>query len=414
MALSADEQMEFKVRVSNIFRPGTPINHQKLFAGRQSQVNDVLNATLQPGRHIVMFGERGVGKTSLARIISAVVSQSGHALLDCHTINCDGTDDFSSLFRKIFREISFVQGTKFQGFSQEQAAARVALDQILPDRTLQPDDVRYVLTRLGTPALIVIDEVDKLSDRGARRQLADTIKTLSDHAVPATLMLIGVADSVEELIAEHQSIERALVQVPMQRMSRAELMQIVSTGLNESGLTAEEGVESWTSRLSQGLPHYTHSLSLYAAFTAIQEGRTHIAVTDVLAATKTMVEKSHTLRTAYNNATGSPQQQSLYGQVLRACALADTDELGYFRASALTAPMTTIMRKKYDVPSFRRHLFEFCEVRRGPVLKRIGEPRSFKFRFVDPMMQPFVIVHDYSINALTNELLRKSRGRTAE
>src|SRR5207247_5241490 len=100
---------------------GTPIDRQKLFAGQQSQVNDVLNATLQPGRHVVMFGERGVGKTSLAKIISEVVSQSGHALLDCHTINCDGTDDFSSLCRKVFREMSFVQEAKAPGFSHEQS-----------------------------------------------------------------------------------------------------------------------------------------------------------------------------------------------------------------------------------------------------------------------------------------------------
>jgi hypothetical protein len=38
------------------------------------------------------------------------------------------------------------------------------------------------------------------------------IKVLSDNSVPATLVLVGVADSVDALIVEHQSIERALVQ----------------------------------------------------------------------------------------------------------------------------------------------------------------------------------------------------------
>lgn len=231
-----------------------------------------------------MFGERGVGKTSLAKIISEVVSQSGHTLLDCHTINCDGTDDFSSLWRKVFREMSFMQEAASPGYIQDKSPVRLALDQLLPARPLQPDDIRYVLTKLNTPSLIVIDEVDKLSSSSAREQLADTIKTLSDHGVPATLILIGVADSVEELIAEHQSIERALVQVPMQRMSRDELIQIINTGLNETGLTADIGVQQWIPTLSQGLPHYTHSLGLYAAFNAIEADRTNIEVTDVLAA----------------------------------------------------------------------------------------------------------------------------------
>ena len=69
------------------------------------------------------------------------------------------------------------------------------------------------------------------------------------------------------------------------------------------------------------------------------------------------------------------------------------------------------MQKKYEVPSFRRHLFEFCDRKRGPVLTSIGEPRSVRFLFKDPMMQPFVIIHDISIRMLTNELLEKAQGR---
>lgn len=90
------------------------------------------------------------------------------------------------------------------------------------------------------------------------------------------------------------------------------------------------------------------------------------------------------IRSVYNKAISSPQQNNNYAEVMRACALADTDELGYFRAAALTAPMSSIMQAKYDVPSFRRHLFEFCEEKRGPVLKRIGEPRSVRFSVYRP------------------------------
>src|SRR5262245_11262183 len=85
-----------KAQLSNAFRPGTPINQQDLFTGRLFQVNEVLNATLQTGRHAILFGERGVGKTSLARIISSIVSAAGHKPLNCGTINCDQSDDFSS------------------------------------------------------------------------------------------------------------------------------------------------------------------------------------------------------------------------------------------------------------------------------------------------------------------------------
>jgi len=70
--------------------------------------------------------------------------------------------------------------------------------------------------------------------------LADTIKNLSDHSLDVTIILIGVADTVDELIEGHKSIERALVQVPMPRMSSQELNQIIDKGFQYAGFTMEE------------------------------------------------------------------------------------------------------------------------------------------------------------------------------
>ncbi len=412
--MTGEEKLKLKVAVSLVFRPGTPIDKQQLFAGRLDQVNDVLNAALQPGRHVMMFGERGVGKTSLAKVISEIIkANNGYQLLNCGTINCDSGDDFNSLWRKIFREISFAIQTRNPGFSPK-ADEPTSLEAILPNRKLNPDDIRYLLNQVGEHTLIVIDELDRLTDTQSKSQLADAIKNLSDHAASTTLILVGVADSVDELVAEHNSIDRALVQVPIPRMSMDELVEIIGNGLSAAKMTAQPEVSNWIGRLSQGLPHYTHSLGLYSAFKAIEEDRTEVTVNDVLHATRMTVEKSHTIHSIYNRATSSPQKQNLFAEVLRACALAQTDELGFFTAAAVSAPMTQIMGRTYYVPNFSRHLFHLCEPKRGPVLKKVGEPRRIRFRFADPMVQPFVIIHDYSNGTLTNELLRQSQGRTKE
>jgi hypothetical protein len=80
--------------------------------------------------------------------------------------------------------------------------------------------------------IIVIDEFDRLRpDR--RRAFADMVKTLSDDAVAATVVLVGVADSVEQLLAEHQSVERPLLQIRMPRMSTKEIKDVVTNGLGE-------------------------------------------------------------------------------------------------------------------------------------------------------------------------------------
>ena len=54
-------------RVAEVFTPGAPIDSLDLFAGRIEQIKDVLTAVVQRGQHLVLYGERGVGKTSLAK-----------------------------------------------------------------------------------------------------------------------------------------------------------------------------------------------------------------------------------------------------------------------------------------------------------------------------------------------------------
>jgi len=350
-----------------------------------------------------MFGERGVGKTSLAKVLSEILSNAGQHFLNSGTINCDGTDDFSSLWHKTFRELIVEVKTKKAGFHDTDSETLILSD-LLPKK-VKPDDVRYALSGFTKPVIIILDEVDRIKDKLTTTLLADTIKNLSDHTPNATLILVGVADAVDGLIKEHKSIERALVQVPMPRMSRGELLQIVDKGLASVGMTIDEHAKDRIARLSQGLPHYTHLLSLHSANSAIENDRMNIDMSDVNRAANTAVEKSHSILSDYHKATSSPQKQNLYDEVLLACALAGADDLGYFSAAAVAKPLSAIMGKQYYIPSFARHLTDFCSDNRSPILKKTGMPRRFRFRFINPLMQPFVILHGLSKGLLTDELL---------
>jgi hypothetical protein len=403
-------KMSLIVKANRVFSPGTPIDAYALFAGRKEQVKDVVTGTLQAGRHIILYGERGVGKTSLAKVISEILSNAGVQVLNSGTINCDGTDNFSSLWHKIFRELSVVLEAKQVGFSNDKSLEKVCLENFLPNKKVSPDDVRYVLSQLPKKSeiLILIDEIDTLKDTETTNLLANTIKNLSDHAINVTLLLVGVAESVSELIAEHKSVERALVQVPMPRMSKSELVQILETRLPLLNLTIKEDAKEWITDLSRGLPYYTHSLGLYAVIHGIEEDRTEIEMSDVAHAMRSIVKKPHTLVSAYNKAISSPQKKNIYSHVLLSCALARTDELGHFPAAAVSKPLSIIMGKKCDIPNFARHLKHFSDEKIG-ILNVTGEVRKLRYRFSDPMMQPFVIMHGFTDGAITQDILKKVR-----
>ncbi|HSH60982.1 MAG TPA: ATP-binding protein [Acidimicrobiales bacterium] len=378
-------------RVASVFTPGAPIDSLALFADRPEQVIEVLNAVSQKGQHVVLFGERGVGKTSLANVLSEIfTSVELFDSLSTSHINCNTTDDFPSLWRRIFQELG------------------LDVDYNILSPAISPEDVRTELERLQPRGLVVIDELDRLEDDEALSLLADTIKTLSDHIVRTTLVLVGVADSIDQLIGDHASVERPLVQVPMPRMSHSELCQIVDKGLAQLDMAIDPSCRDRIARLSEGLPHYTHALSLHAAQRAVMDDRSSIEPGDVDSAIRRAVDKAQqSIRSSHQKATRSPRRKNLFPNVLLACALAPKDDLGFFTAGGVKRPMTAIMNQRYDIPAFARHLDEFTKDVRGSVLEKTGEPRRYFYRFRNPLLQPFTILDGLAKDLVSESLVKK-------
>jgi len=306
-------------QVGAVFTPGAPIDDYSLFGGRIEQVMDVINTVGQKGRHVILYGERGVGKTSLANVLSEVFEDFDDLKLRSVGVNCHTNDDFSSVWDNIFRELEWDGRGEWAGSSPS-----------------EPEHIRFALHRLGSQALIVIDELDRLEDDEALSLLADTIKTLSDHAVAVTLVLVGVADSVDELLGDHHSVGRALAQVHLPRMSAEELEEIVDKGLSELHLGITAPARRRIARLSEGLPFYTHSLALHAGQHTVADDRDEIQDADVTRAVERVVSKTqHSIRTAYEQATRSPRRDTLFEEVVLACALARKGPLGAFSTGSV-------------------------------------------------------------------------------
>jgi Cdc6-like AAA superfamily ATPase len=394
------------LEVGKVFRPAAPTDREALFAGRIEQLRQVAEAINQQGQHAIIYGERGVGKTSLANVIATKFRVSGGGTLMAPIVNCDTADDYSSLWHKVFCEILISKRSRAPGFASEEFTISSKVDDGLPAH-LTSEDVRRNLATLSQKNLVVIilDELDRLAPE-CKGVLSDTIKALSDHSVGATLVLVGVADTVDQLIAEHRSVERALVQVRMPRMSRAELDEIVSKGLSQLKIDIDDDAKARISLLSQGLPHYTHLLGLYSAREAIEHKELRITLAHVETAIKKALGKAQqSALSEYRLATMSNRKESLYAQVLLACALARTDEVGYFAAADVRDPLRKLTGKAYDIPSFARHLNDFCEPSRGAVLQKTGASRRFRFRFSNPLMQPFVTMQGFAAGVLTKSMM---------
>jgi energy-coupling factor transporter ATP-binding protein EcfA2 len=402
-----DEMYKKLADAGAVFTPGAPVNEKDLFAGRLDQFDQVLAAATQRGYHAVLYGERGVGKTSLANIIAGGLQASGGWIVP--RVNCDGTDTFSTLWRKALQDIALTKTKPGMGFGaadvREVQSALAGLPEVIT-----PDDVRRALLSLSTHArlLIAFDEFDRLVDKQITTLMADTIKTLSDYAVSATILLIGVAGSVDELVEGHQSVERALVQIPMPRMSSAEISQIVQNGMARLKMEIEPAALSEVTSLSQGLPYITHLLALNSVLAAIRGGRSVVTSADVDEGIKQSLSQwQQSVVKSYYDATQSSQPGNIYKPVLLACALAETDDLGYFSAASVRAPLRVITEKDYDIPNFAQHLKNFGDENRGGMLERTGETRRIRYRFTSPLMRPYIIMRGFADGLITRRQMQK-------
>ena len=402
---AAEDWTDLSLRVGRVFTPTSPIDERSLFAGRDEQVRLIVDVINQKGQHAILYGERGVGKTSIANVLASFLEKQASTIL-APRVNCDSTDSYDSVWRKVFESIELTKPRGVAGFGAVPQVQRSSVADMLTG-PVTPNTVRRTLTTLAQQALliVIVDEFDRLGQE-ARRAFADTIKTLSDHAVGASVVLVGVADSVEHLIEEHRSVERALVQVRMPRMSVAEIKSILVRGTRILGMTMTATAVSRIAKLAQGLPHYAHLLGLYAARSATADRRKNIDVQDIGVAIKRAISGAQqSIRSAYDIAVRSPRKDNLFGDVLLSCALAESNELGFFAAQDLREPMRKVTGRRYEIPSYAQHLTEFCDDKRGHVLFKDGTRRRFRYRFVDPLLQPFVIMRGLDSKRISAEHL---------
>lgn len=394
-----DEQRYLLIATINMaFTPSAPINSRDLFSGRGREVDRAIGTIFQPGQHVVLYGERGVGKTSLANTLYDLLVFMGKHNYQRARVNCSETMTFEDVWRLLFRQLK----TTVDG-------EEVELDNTLPANP-SSEAVREVFQLMNNPSIVIIDELDRITDPAFQTVLSDTIKTLSDNIVNTTLIMVGVADSLDQLIIEHRSVDRAIRQIQIPRMSKKELLEIVDKGLKEcQGLAIAPQVRDRIADYSQGLPSYTHLLAREATLRAVEEYRSYVIMPDLDFAIKEAVDSQlESNLTAYKTAVTAPRGKN-FKPVLLACALAAKDEHGFFYATNVTQPLRQITSTNYGIPAFARHLQAFCDESRGPILERRGR----QYRFIKPLMEPYIVLRGLADNLITEDQLSRPSASSA-
>src|SRR5205823_5534813 len=146
--------------------------------------------------------------------------------------------------------------------------------------------------------------------------------------------------------------QRCTEEILMPRMGRDELVEVLMKRLQQIGMSIDDHGKWKIVNLAKGLPAYVHGLGKFSALHSMRapSPRSHIEESDVDAAIDSLLAGSdQTFKDAYETATRSNQPGNLLKQALTACALARTDDSGYFTPTAVKEPLTAILDRDVEI-----------------------------------------------------------------
>jgi RecA/RadA recombinase len=274
-----DQQL---LKVIKSFSPSQPTQSISQFAGRSELLANLIVAIEEHRNHLVVFGGRGTGKTSLALALSAVAQGAGY---HCAYISCTHDSSIDSIFRSALSELSVRFDQMFDPRA-ENADPTLTFDLMLPSGEVSPQLLADLLARIrGTRLLIVLDEYDRNENPSLNRDMTEVMKVLSDRALPVQLVIVGVGEVLDNLVGEHASIARVLYSVRLNVMNDAQIAETLNVASSHGGVRLLPEVSAAIVQLSYGRPYIARLVGLKAAKMALLRGSSEVSIADFNAGT---------------------------------------------------------------------------------------------------------------------------------
>ncbi len=275
-----------RLALADALSASQPVTSRGRFAGRHDTMAALIAAIEQQRAHVVLYGERGIGKTSLIHVFSETAREARYLVLYG---SCGVEARFDDMFRTFAEQIPLLYHAGVSPTADEGEHNR-SFAGLLGDGPVDPRELADVFSQIvGTRVIIVLDEYDRVADAAFRRDVAELIKNLSDRAARVQLVLTGVASNLDELIGFTPSIRRNIVGLAVGPMADAELREILDRAEQATGLAFAPGARSLIIKMAAGSPYLARLLGNRAAGRALDDRRQAVGDADVIGGTEAVL-----------------------------------------------------------------------------------------------------------------------------
>ncbi|HIE1061647.1 TPA: ATP-binding protein [Serratia marcescens] len=384
-----------KTKVSNVdnfFTPSKPIKAPTHLKGRDNEVHHILQTLTTVGKHGMIYGDRGIGKSSLA--LSTLEGGKKNDILPdtIFIVRCDQRTKFKDIIRQpaVFIDEEYAadkrERTKKLGGGLKILdifKADVGFEEKLTieKEELTPSKAAFALEDLE--AVLLIDEFDVVAD-DVKREVAEFIKQLSDANSKLKTLLVGIASDGATLIAGHQSVNRCLHEIKLSRIENKYISEIIETGEEGLGIKFERQIKNSIVDISNGFPYFTHLIAKEAADIVLEEGKT-VVDRDILelALKKAVVNTEGQLKRAYDLAVTS-SRTDVYPSILYSASKFDENKFTIQEWIGQIKDDTGKVLSNYHMSNY---IGRFTRIDKGGVITKAARG---VYKITDPRMPSYI------------------------
>ncbi|ACR69480.1 ATP-binding protein [Edwardsiella ictaluri] len=268
MSINAMSNHDFYTLLNQVVRPAAPVSTFELLFGREKQLGAIESVLYSDGRSVFIYGDRGVGKTSLAHTIAYKLQEENEPIF----VGCEPSSTLASIINDIVVKTKPCKNYK----NERSISAGINLLGFKLDTTVKKTDERSQLninsissavlaledlTKIHSQKpFIVIDEFDQIESQHEKQNFGRLVKALGDQNINVKLIFTGISDSLHSLIGGHLSSERQIHQTHLEALPWNGRFKIIDNAFGAFELKVDDNIRHKIAGLSDGFPHYVHLL----------------------------------------------------------------------------------------------------------------------------------------------------------
>lgn len=388
------DEKEKNHKVDLFYTPSKPVSSPSNLRGRDEEIQKILGALTTPGRHCMIYGDRGIGKSSLA--LSTLEGGREHEILPEHVFEyrCIKNTSFKDIIEKpaIFIDEAYkhnkVETTKKFGarakFLDIFSVDGSREEKITIEREeLTANKAANVVHHLDS--ILLIDEFDVVKEE-VKHEVAEFIKQLSDAGSPFKVLLVGIGSDGAALIAGHQSVIRCMHEIKLPRVEDKYLAEILESGEKGLGLRFESDVKASIIEISSGFPYFTHLLCKECAEEAIRKSKTVIDKSIFEQALTVAVKNTEgQLKRCYDLAVTS-SRTDMYQKILFSAAKFNNEQ---FSVKSWIEQINEDHGLLLTNGSMNNYTGKLIKAERGEILQLV---RRGVYKITDPRMPSYILM----------------------